>query len=245
MTVRHELLTATDETIDDAVRHADPMVLRGLLYQLTGDESIAATQAGTITVRNVELSVVAKPADVELIQSKAAAFLKSYRDQGAGEISCGSPERLHRSLSLAAGIDIPASEFDLWLEQLALDPWVRKLDWPEAPPEQDLHNFKVAVIGAGMGGLNAAIQMKHAGIPYFVIEKNEDVGGTWWENRYPGARVDSPSRTYTHTYGVDFEYPNAYCPQRENLKYFRWVADHFDVRKDITFKTEVKSVIWD
>jgi 4-hydroxyacetophenone monooxygenase len=45
MTERSELLTATDEAIDDAVRHADPMVLRGLLYQLTGDESIAATEA--------------------------------------------------------------------------------------------------------------------------------------------------------------------------------------------------------
>jgi hypothetical protein len=58
MTVRSELLTATDETIDDAVRHADPMVLRGLLYQLTGDESIAATESATITVRNVELNGV-------------------------------------------------------------------------------------------------------------------------------------------------------------------------------------------
>jgi 4-hydroxyacetophenone monooxygenase len=245
MTVRHELLTATDETIDDAVRHADPMVLRGLLYQLTGDESIAATESGTVIIRNVELNVLKKASDVALIQSKAAAFLKTYRDQGAGDISSGPPERLQRSLSLAAGTDIPECEFDLWLEQLALDPWVRKLDWPETPPEQDLSNFKVAVIGAGMGGLNAAVQLKHAGIPYFVIEKNEDVGGTWFENRYPGARVDTPSRTYTHTYGVDFEYPNPYCPQRENLRYFRWVADQFDVRKDITFKTEVKSVIWD
>ncbi|HEV3110828.1 MAG TPA: NAD(P)/FAD-dependent oxidoreductase [Candidatus Binataceae bacterium] len=245
MTERSELLTATDETIDDAVRHADPMVLRGLLYQLTGDESIAATESATVVIRNVELNVVKKTSDVALIQSKAAAFLKAYRDQGASDISYGPPERLHRSLSLAAGVDIRASEFDLWLEQLALDPWVRKLDWPQPPSEQDLRNFKVAVIGAGMGGLNAAVQLKHAGIPYFVIEKNEDVGGTWFENRYPGARVDTPSRTYTHTYGVNFEYPNPYCPQRENLKYFRWVADHFDVRKDIMFNTEVKSVIWD
>jgi 4-hydroxyacetophenone monooxygenase len=245
MTERSELLTATDETIDDAVRHADPMVFRGLLYQLTGDESIAATESATVIIRNVELNVVKKASDVALIQSKAAAFLKAYRDRGAGEISYGPPERLHRSLSLAAGTDLPASEFDLWLEQLALDPWVRELVWPETPSDQDLRNFTVAVIGAGMGGLNAAVQLKHAGIPYFVIEKNEDVGGTWFENRYPGARVDSPSRTYTHTYGVDFEYPNAYCPQRENLKYFRWVADQFDVRKDITFKTEVKSVVWD
>ena len=221
------------------------MVLRGLLYQLTGDESIAATEVAAVVIRNVDLNVVKKQSDVALIQSKAAAFLKSYRDQGAGEISYGPPERLQRSLSLAAGTDIPASEFDLWLEQLALDPWVRRLVWPQTPSEQDLRNFRVAVIGAGMGGLNAAVQLKHAGIPYFVIERNEDVGGTWFENRYPGARVDTPSRTYTHTYGVNFEYPNPYCPQSENLKYFRWVADHFDLRKDITFKTEVKSVIWD
>ena len=186
------------------------------------------------------------PSDVALIQSKAAAFLKSYRDQGAGEIPYGPPERLPRSLSLAAGTDIPASEFELWLEQLALDPWARGLVWHGAATHRKiLQKFIVAVIGAGMGGLNAAVQMKHAGIPYFVIEKNDEVGGTWYENRYPGARVDSPSRTYTHIYGVDFEYPNAFCPQRENLRYFKWVADHFDIRKDITFKTEVKSVIWD
>ncbi len=245
MTEKSELLTATDETIDDAVKYADPMVLRGLLYQLTGDESIAATEVATITIRNVEITSVSKPSDVALIQSKAAAFLKSYRDQGAGDIPYGPPQRLPRSLNLAAGIDLSASEFELWLEQLALDPWARGLVWQEPPPAQDLAKFIVAVIGAGMGGLNAAVQMKHAGIPYFVIEKNDEVGGTWHENRYPGARVDSPSRTYTHIYGVDFEYPNAFCPQSENLKYFKWVADHFDIRKDITFKTEVKSVIWD
>jgi 4-hydroxyacetophenone monooxygenase len=245
MAEQSELLTATDETIDEAVKYADPMVLRGLLYQLTGDESIAATEVATTTIRNVEITTVSNPSDVALIQSKAAAFLKSHRDQGAGDIPYGPPERLHRSLNLAAGTDLPASEFELWLEQLALDPWARGLVWPEPPPAQDLRKFIVAVIGAGMGGLNAAVQMKHAGIPYFVIEKNDEVGGTWHENRYPGARVDSPSRTYTHIYGVDFEYPNAFCPQSENLRYFKWVADHFDIRKDITFKTEVKSVIWD
>jgi hypothetical protein len=83
MAEQSELLTATDETIDDAVKYADPMVLRGLLYQLTGDESIAATEVATTTIRNVEISSVSNPLDVALIQSKAAAFLKSYRDQGA------------------------------------------------------------------------------------------------------------------------------------------------------------------
>ena len=78
-----------------------------------------------------------------------------------------------------------------------------------------------------------------------MIEKNSGVGGTWFENRYPGARVDSPSRTYTHTFGADYEYPNPFCEQSENEKYFNWVADEFGVRESIEFDTEVKSVIWD
>jgi 4-hydroxyacetophenone monooxygenase len=105
--------------------------------------------------------------------------------------------------------------------------------------------FSVVVIGAGMGGLNAAVHLERAGIPYTVLEKNSSVGGTWHENRYPGARVDSPSRIYTHVYGVDFSYPYPYCPQAENEKYFNWVADTFGVRGAIEFDTEVKSIVWD
>src|SRR5215469_4635627 len=99
MTDKTELLTATDETIDDAVKYADPMVLRGLVYQLTGDESIAATQATTADIRDSDSergskdfalvqskSDVSGPADLTMIRSKAATFLKSYRDQGAPDI---------------------------------------------------------------------------------------------------------------------------------------------------------------
>ena len=115
----------------------------------------------------------------------------------------------------------------MWLETLALDPWARGHTWSAQPLAEKLKGFSVAVIGAGMGGLNVAVQLKHSGIPFTVLEKNSEVGGTWFENRYPGARVDSPSRTYTHTYGVDFPFPNPFCPQSENEKYFNWVADSF------------------
>ena len=71
------------------------------------------------------------------------------------------------------------------------------------------------------------------------------MGGTWYENRYPGARVDTPSRLYTHVFGVDYSYPYSFCPWTENQKYFDWVADTFDVRDDITFKTEVRALVWD
>jgi 4-hydroxyacetophenone monooxygenase len=245
MTERPELLEATDEIIDDAVKYADPMVLRGLIYQLTGDESLEATEVASIQFGFLEAQILASPAAVALVQSKAAEFLKAYRDRGAGDISVGPQTRLQRSVSLAAGIDIPDSEIDMWLEQLALDPWARGHVWNEPRPSPErLQHFSVAVIGAGMGGLNAAVQLKHAGIPFTLLEKNSGVGGTWYENRYPGARVDSPSRAYTHIYGVDFELPGAFSEQAANEKYFNWVADHFDVRKHIEFDTEVTSLIW-
>ena len=77
MTERQELLDATDETIEDAVRFADPMILRGLLYQLTGDASVAATEVNGRVLGLAEAMVLANASDAELLQSKAADFLKS------------------------------------------------------------------------------------------------------------------------------------------------------------------------
>src|SRR6201996_1256199 len=243
---RTELLAASDETIDDAVQFADPIVLRGLLYQLTGDEALAdgiemAPVASGLRSRNT----LASEADAALIRAKAAAFLRQYRDAGAGEIPPGPGERLRRSLGLTAGAEVPLPEMGLWTEQLALDPFARGLEWSSPPAADQLAGFSVVVIGSGRGGLNAAAQLSHAGIPSPVLEKNPAVGGTWWENRSPGARVDTPSRTYTHVLGADFPYPSAYCQQSENEKYVNWVADHFDLRRHIVFDTEVSAITWD
>ena len=243
---RPELLEATDETIVDAMEYADPMVLRGLLYQLTGDEELIDVRlmpgAGE---RGRAAAAVADASDVALIRAKAVAFLQRYRDEGAGDIPPGPPDRLRASLGLAVGMEVPAAEMGLWTEQLALDPYARGLEWSVEPTPDQLGRFSVIIIGAGLCGLNAAVQLRHAGVPFTVLEKNPAVGGTWYENRYPGARVDTGSRTYTHIFGADFPYPAPYCPQDENEKYLNWVADNFDVQKNIIFDTEVRSVVWD
>ena len=246
MSKRQELLTASDETIDEAVKYADPMVLRGLLYQLTGDEEVANTELAPDMFLHLKMYRLAKDSDVELIRSKAVAFLKDYRDRGAGDIDLGPTERLFRSLSLIAGEEIPEAERDMWMEVTAFDPWVRGLTWKgEPPPKKAREAFTVGIIGAGLSGLNAAVHLKRAGVSFTVFEKNPEVGGTWYENVYPGSRVDSPSRTYTHMFGLNFSYPYNYCPQEENLRYFKWVADHFSLRENIRFKTEVTSLKWD
>jgi 4-hydroxyacetophenone monooxygenase len=148
-------------------------------------------------------------------------------------------------LGLAIGdTTLEGDRLELYREELALDHWARGFEW-SAPPPARVRDFSVTVIGAGLGGLNAALHLKRAGIPYTVIEKNSGVGGTWFENRYPGARVDTPSRGYTHLYAVDYPWPNPFCPWTENQKYFDWVADSFDLRRDIVFNTEVRSLTWD
>jgi 4-hydroxyacetophenone monooxygenase len=241
-----ELLTASDAEIDDAVQYADPMALRASLYQLTGDEELRDIELTMLRINGFrEQAQVGSAADAARIRDKAAAFLKSYRDSGAGHLDPGPAERLPQSLSAAVGIAIPAEELELWLEELALDPWARGLTWSGPNSAARAAGFSVVIIGAGMGGLNAAVQLKRTGIPFTVLEKNSGVGGTWHENRYPGARVDTPSVTYSHIYGVGFDKPYPFCPQSENEKYMNWMADTFEVRGDIQFDTEVKSIIWD
>ena len=241
---REELLGASDATIDDATAHGDPMVLRGLIYQLTGDPEIAATKPVHRRGTGLFGGVTLGEEDAALVRRKAARFLRSYRDSGAGALDIGPAERLLTSTALTIGSAPEPDAVELWLEELGLNPWARGLEWSR-DPMQRREDFTVTVIGAGMGGLNAAIQLKRAGIPFSVIEKNSGVGGTWYENRYPGARVDTPSRLYTHVFGVDYSYAYPFCPWTENRKYFNWVADTFDVRGDITFDTEVRSLAWD
>jgi 4-hydroxyacetophenone monooxygenase len=242
---RPELQAADDAVIEDAIAYADPMVLRGLIYQLTGDAEVAQTGLRQVQAGFAQAVAPASEADVALLRAKAADFLKAYRDSGAGVIGIGPRDRLPVSLGLMLGRDLAGEDLDHHIEELAVDPAARSLRWRETPDRARLKDFTVTVIGAGMGGLNAALQLRQAGFPVTVIEKNAGVGGTWWENRYPGARVDTPSRSYTHVFGVDFPYPNAFCEWRENVKYFDWVADQFDLRRHIEFETEVRAMTWD
>jgi len=233
---RPDLLKASDAEIEEAVKFADAMALRGLLYQLTGDEELKQVGLKKVLGGYLERNVMATDEDVAMVRRKAADFLKAYRDSGAGPIDIGPADRLPTSLGLMRGETIPEESLGLYIEETALDPWARTPQWRAEPDPERLENFRVVIVGAGMGGLVSALHCKRAGIPYTVIEKNAGVGGTWYENRYPGSRLDSPSRSYTHLFGVDFPYANPFSPWSENQRYFSWVADFFDLRKDMVFE---------
>jgi 4-hydroxyacetophenone monooxygenase len=243
-TAPSELLDASPGQIEAAVELAEPMVLRGLLYQLTGDDEVAATGI-EIDPTGFQTFMKVVDGDVPLLRRKAVEYLERLRVSDAAPPGIGPEERLPASLSLTLGEEIDDEEFAFCLEELGLDPWVRELRWQRPPPADRLVGFSVTVIGAGLGGLNVALMLKRAGIPFTVIEKNAGVGGTWHETRYPGARVDNPSRGYTHIFGAHFPYSRPFCDWAENQRYFDWVADTFELRDQIVFETEVRALRWD
>src|SRR6185437_16910410 len=105
----------------------DPMVLRGLLYQLTGDYELKDLALKKVRVGRIETVVPATDDDVAMVRRKAVEFLKAYRDAGAGPIGYGPRERLPESLSLIVGQAIRPEAVELMVEETALDPWVREL----------------------------------------------------------------------------------------------------------------------
>jgi 4-hydroxyacetophenone monooxygenase len=242
--ITDELRDATDEQIEAAVALADPMVLRGLVYQLTVDAEVAATRVDPVQFLFLEMQFVIDPDALSVLHRKAADLLRSLRDGEADAVSIGPRERLRESLALTSGVELADCEAEMFEASTGIDPFVHGLHWEERPAAERLREFPVVVIGAGMGGLNAGVMLKRAELPFTILEKNPAVAGTWYENRYPGARVDNPSRAYVHAYGADFDFPGMFTVQAENERYFNWVADEFGLREEIEFDTEVVAARW-
>ena len=112
-------------------------------------------------------------------------------------------------------------------------------------PNAKTNTLHVVIIGAGASGLCAAIQLGKQGIPYTIFEKNAEVGGTWYENRYPGCAVDTPNHFYQFSFEPNNNWPN-YFSQRDAIQaYLEHCADKYNVRKHIRFNTEVSSAVFD
>ncbi len=107
----------------------------------------------------------------------------------------------------------------------------------------------VVVVGAGFAGLYLLHRLRTLGFSTTVLEAADDVGGTWYWNRYPGARCDIESIDYSYSFDPqledDWEWSERYATQPEILRYAGHVADRYDLRRDIRFSTRVESAVWD
>ncbi len=145
------------------------------------------------------------------MRRRALDALRTLRE-GSGVVSpLPSVDVLHEMMSFSLGQEVPPEYVPMMLQDMGL-PEREVMATPGAPA-----GFRVLVIGAGVGGLLAAIKLGQAGIEHTVIEKNADLGGTWFENSYPGCRVDLPSHFYSYSFEPDHDWREHYARRDEIL----------------------------
>ncbi|MCX7619313.1 MAG: NAD(P)/FAD-dependent oxidoreductase [Acidimicrobiales bacterium] len=241
-------LPSDDEEIRRALEHAEIAALLPALAYTTGDLSLLRDDLRV----DAALSLLpgAGLSDEKLAEARSIAFdaLRRFRDGGHQMAPPPNQQQLRQMLEFVVGTaEVSDDYLPLFQEELGIPGEdLRAPGWRAeeiaGPRAEDL---TVAVIGAGMSGLLAAYRLQQAGIQYVVLEKNEDVGGTWLENTYPGCRVDVPNHFYSYSFAQRDDWPQYFSSQDVLLDYFRRCADEFGVRPNIRFRTEVASAEWD
>lgn len=182
--------------------------------------------------------------DQQLVRERALEVISKYRDGGCVLPGSLSADLIHEMMNLLVVQEVPDEYVPLLLEELGLDsPDTREVAL-EGISADKRSAFNVVVIGAGMSGILAAQRLEHAGFSYTVIEKNAGVGGTWYENRYPGARVDVGNHFYCYSFAPRDDWSEFFARQPELQSYFDHCAHEFNIYRNIRFETEVVSAEW-
>ena len=143
------------------------------------------------------------------------------------------PELLVRMLSWCMGETVPEEYGEFTKAQLGHKPLERKKISVPA-------GFKVLIIGAGVSGIAAGANLQAAGVPFEIIEKKHSVGGTWLENHYPGAGVDTPNHLYSFSF-AQHDWKMYFCLRDELWGYLESVADRLNLRPHVRFNTTVET----
>ncbi len=180
-------------------------------------------------------------------QAAARAFaldvIKDWRDRGCPEPEPLDRDLIHRMMDWLVCEEVPDEYVEMLLEEMELDGDDARA---VAPPDPEAAAaLPVVIIGCGMSGLLAAIRLQEAGFPYVVVEKNQGVGGTWWENRYPGARVDVGNHFYCYSFEPADHWTEFFAQQPELQAYFQGVMERHGVDQHVRWGTEVLGATWD
>ncbi len=238
-------LLADEDRLRAAMQEADTVPLAMVLVHLSDDLSVLDELAPFVRGPWDYSNEIAPELEQD-IRERLVLAVKDRAAAGRGLPPLPDDDVLQRMMSIAVGEPVSADYVPMMLEDMALrDGNPRQVAWRNRPSEQALAGFRVGIIGAGMSGICAAIHLLQANIPFVVFEKNETVGGTWYENRYPGAGVDSPNHFYSYSFEPNHDWPAFYSKREELHAYFERCADQYKVRRHIRFRTEVQDARYD
>jgi len=238
-------ITDDDATIAAALHDVSVPALLMSMVHMTGDPSWIRGDDVPVGIYLNETQGFMDPEAQATVRARAVEAIAAFRDGGCELPDPPGPELLHEMMNVLVASEVPEEYVPLMLEELELDGVdVREVDLSGIAPGVRAAAH-VVVIGAGMSGVLAGIRLGAAAIPYTIIEKNPGVGGTWWENRYPGCRVDVGNHFYCYSFEPNNEWTQFFAEQPELQRYFEDTARRHDVWSHIRFDTEVTGAVWD
>lgn len=239
-------IAATDAQIAAAVQDAELPALLAALAMLTGDEALLADElkppSPSMTARIAPQGGMSAQAQAQARRVATEALIR-YRDAGCPLPDHPSQAWLDRIVRFMIKpghddlMDLLRHELNLPRDQGA--PTWSVADFPAAT------HLRVAVIGCGFAGITAAHRLKQAGLDFTVFEKNSEVGGVWWENTYPGCRLDTPNFAYSLSFAQKQDWRQNFSQQPEILGYLREVAELTGIRPHIRLDAEVTTLTYD
>jgi 4-hydroxyacetophenone monooxygenase len=232
-------------TLREALEAADAATLLLSLVQLTGErhwlEQARPFVRGPMNYQELmpeELRAAVRARMAEVLTEMAASARATFDPPDDALLS--------EMMSFAAGEAVADDYIAMMREDLTCDSLAsRSLSWRKPPDRSELSESEIVIIGAGMSGLYAAIQLREAGLPFIILEKNAAVGGTWYENVYPGCGVDTPNHFYSYAFEPNHDWSHYFAKRDELWRYFERVADKFELRAHIKFGTEVVAARFD
>ena len=232
--------STSDEQIAEALLDVSIPTLMLSLVHMSGDPSLIRGELKPAGLFLNEVQGYMSEEDKAAVRKIALEVITDYRDRGCPEPEPVSAELLHEMMQWLVCEPVPPEYVPMLLEEMELDGTDSR-----AVRGTPADNFPVVVIGCGESGLLAGIRLKEAGIPFTIVEKNEGVGGTWWQNTYPGARVDVGNHFYCYSFEPTDQWTHFFAEQHELQAYFQTVMDKYDIGRHVLWETEVTEAAWD
>jgi 4-hydroxyacetophenone monooxygenase len=237
-------LVADRTRLVDALKAADIVPLLLVYTHLSGDETML-DRFRPLIKGAWSFEVESDEALEAELRDKLIATLEHYANNGHALPPAPDQARLQHMCDVAVGQPVPSEYLPMVLEELNFDRTdAKSVRWRKLVPQETLDRYHVLVIGLGYSGLAMAIKLKEAGIPFTVIEKNDDVGGTWYENSYPGVAVDTPNHFYSYSFRTSSDWDHYFAQGPEIIKYIRTVYAESGIQDHIRFEEEVVSAVW-
>jgi 4-hydroxyacetophenone monooxygenase len=233
-------------TIDEALAHAHLPALLMSLVHLTGDGDLLTAERRPVfdPLADPALGGFSEAVQTD-IRTRAKTAIEAHL-AGAPLPPPPSPRTVRRMMDWLTGADIPPHYAPFLTDELQLTGNDTKApDWSTPKLRAAAEATTAIVIGAGMSGILAGIRLQQAGISFTILEKNADAGGTWFENTYPGCRVDNPNHMYSYSFEPNHDFPQFYSTQPVLLSYFQRIAAKYDLHRRIRFQTEVEGAEFD